>query len=120
MEGRNDDGWKDARLEGEGWKGRMEGCLPAFAFVPFSLPAFVVPTFLPSCPEFLPSCPSAFCLPVLHSTVYRPAVDGAAAPLFSNQRMTPPAPVQTISIRRSPLMSAVTQPFIAAFVSMRR
>ena len=54
----------------------------------------------------------------MHSTAYRPAVDGAAAPLFSNQRMTPPAPVQTISIRRSPLMSAVTQPFIAAFVSI--
>src|SRR5438874_13422965 len=59
MEGRNDDGWKDARMEGKGWKGRMEGRLPAFAFVPSSLPAFVVPTFLPSCPEFLPSCPSA-------------------------------------------------------------
>src|SRR5438067_12345522 len=120
MEGRNDDGWKDARMEGKGWKGRMKD---AFRPSPSCLPAFQLSSFQPSCPPALNSCPPAllpFCLPVLHSTVYRPAVDGAAAPLFSNQRMTPPAPVQTISIRRSPLMSAVTQPFIAAFVSMRR
>src|SRR5262249_14095194 len=40
----------------------------------------------------------------------------AAVPLFSYQRMTPPAPVHTRSIFLSPLMSAPTQLFIA-FVS---
>src|SRR5262245_415609 len=40
-------------------------------------------------------------------------------PRFSYHRTAPPAPVQTRSTRLSPLMSALTQPFIADWSSTR-
>src|SRR5262245_36450581 len=49
----------------------------------------------------------------------RPATDDERvatihfAPMFSYHRSTPPAPVHTMSLRRSPLMSTPTQLFIA-------
>src|SRR4051812_50093703 len=56
------------------------------------------------------------------STLFQrpPAVDPRAGPLFSYHRITPPAPVQTRSARRSPLTSTPTQLFMAAFFSKRR
>src|SRR5256885_14062584 len=52
--------FKDAKQEGQNDEGGRSKVERRVAFLPASLSAFVVPSFLRSCPEFLPFCLPAF------------------------------------------------------------